>query len=75
MNPAVIPKWLLEEENLTSRGWKQRKRRELRQAIKAMEHVRLGCAYTPNVDGVSIGEIMQHLNKLSMAWSQKEWGK
>ena len=75
MKPAAIPKWLLEQEKITARGWKQRKRRELRQAIKAMEYVRLGCVYTPNVDGVYIGEIMTKLKKLSIAWSQKEWGK
>ncbi len=28
-----------------------------------------------NVDGVYIGGIMTQLKKLSIAWSQKEWGK
>lgn len=72
---SLIPKWLLEQERLTAREWRQHKRRELRAVIRAIGYVNRGCAYTPNVDGVYIGVIMAQLKKLERAWSQKEWGK
>lgn len=72
---SLIPKWLLEQERLTAREWRQRKRRELRAVIRAMEYVQRGCAYTPDVEGVYIGEIMSRLRQLARAWAQKEWGK
>lgn len=72
---SAIPKWLLEQEKLTAREWKQRKRREIQAVIRAMEYVHRGCAYTPNIEGVHIGEILMQLRKLARAWSQKEWGK
>lgn len=70
-----IPTWLLEEEGITAREWKQRKRRELKAAIDAVDALRLGCAHTPCVDGVYIGAIHQALQRLQAAWSKKEWGR
>lgn len=74
MKPT-IPKWLLEQEQLTAREWRQRKRREIQAAINALRAVNLGAAYTPTVKGVHIGVIWSDLLKLQRAWSQKEWGK
>lgn len=70
-----IPQWLLEEAGITAREWKQRKRRELKAAIDAVDALRWGCAHTPWVEGVYVGAIHQALRRLQVAWSQKEWVK
>lgn len=74
MNPE-IPQWLLKQEKLTAREWKQRKRREVQAALTAVRVLFLGCAHTPTVTGVSVGEVLVNLQRIQRAWSQKEWGK
>ena len=70
-----IPQWLLKQEKLTASQWRQRKRAELKEAIRALDALRMGCVYTPKVEGVYIGTLCDNLEKLKWAWSQKEWGK
>lgn len=75
MRPTVIPKWLLKKERITGREWRQRKRKELRAVLKLTDRLKIGCAYTPCVDGEGIGKAINTLQKFERAWSQKEWGK
>lgn len=68
-------KEMLNRIGLTQRQWKQRKRAELHVVLAAANELRIGCAYTPLVNGVSISSLIDKLLKFEKAWSQKEWGK
>lgn len=71
--PVVkAPKWLLVRDGLTQRGWRKKKRRELRELIRVFEIFRLGCAYCPGKDG-EVGRIDQALTELKRKLSVKEW--
>lgn len=68
-----LPKELL--EGRTQRQWRQQKRRELKVALRAPDTLRLGCVYTPKVEGVYVGTLINMFESLKEAWSQKNWGK
>jgi len=63
----------------TMRQFRQRKRRELRHAIKEFRAVNFGCAWAPpaigGTDKSTVGEILRAFDRLKLEWSQKEWGK
>jgi hypothetical protein len=69
------PQFILDREQITRRQWRTKKRAELKAAIKAMNVLRFGCAFTPTANGVGVGELCDYLDDLNKAWSQKEWGK
>jgi hypothetical protein len=68
------PAWLLEQEQLTVRQWKVRKRRELNDVIKVMSTYSLGCAYCPGKSG-EVGKIDDALKSLKQNHSAKVWGR
>lgn len=69
-----IPKWLLEKEGITARQWKARKRRELKEAIRAFDVYFIGCAFTPAKDGQD-GRIKDAFKSLKQVLSVKNWGR
>lgn len=70
---AKIPKWLLQKTGLTTRQWKSRKRRELREVNAALGKYRLGCAYTP--EQALVHTLQSVLEKLNLSLSVKNWGR
>ena len=68
----MIPKWLLEQEGLTARQWRIRKRRELRVLIKAFEQFGFGCGFTPARD---LALMAQMLEKWKQELGVKRWGR
>lgn len=69
-----IPKWLLEQEGVTQREWKTRKRRELKTVIDVFRIYHIGCAYTPAKSG-EVGRILEDFKSLKEALSVKNWGR
>ena len=67
-------KWICNQTRLTSREWKSRKRKEIREVIKAFEIYRLGCYYTPDGEG-EVGQIDEALKSIKQKLSVKNWGK
>ena len=69
----------------TIRGWKQRKRQEMRDIREAFDVFRLGCAYTPGGDGFRnredchsefpIVDLEEALKELQHRLSIKSWGR
>ncbi len=74
MDKRRIPKWLLEQEGVTQRQWKVRKRRELLNLEGRFEDFRLGCAYTPACNG-EVGVIDGAIKSLREMLSVKVWGR
>ena len=68
------PAWLLEQEKITLRQWKARKRRELNDVMKAMSVYRMGCLYCPGFD-VQVSKIDDALKSLKQNHSAKVWGR
>lgn len=71
---SEAPKWLLNQFGITQRQWKERKRRELRDVLKAMSVYHMGCAYTPNGEG-EVGRITKDLESLAEKLSVRNWGR
>jgi hypothetical protein len=69
-----VDPWILKSTKMTSRQWKARKRRELRDLKKALHVYRLGCFYTPSKDG-EVGQIEDCINSIERAQSVKNWGR
>ena len=74
-NVPQCPRFIMDRDHITQRQWRHKKRRELMAAIKAMDILRMGCAYTPSANGVGVRDLYDCLKELREAWSQKEWGK
>lgn len=56
-----------------ARQWRQKKRKELREALKALKVCRFGCAYTPQT-----GEVQRAINEIGKAielCNVKNWGR
>ena len=68
------PDWLLLQEGITNRQWKSRKRKELKEVIRAFDNYRTGCAYCPGEDGEAdqLGKLLEQMKE---AHSVKEWGR
>ena len=73
MNNDIVPPYVLKNMNIkTTREFKSRKRKELREIKKAVSEYHRGCAYTPGYD--EINELDKLLNKIQTMQSIKEWG-
>lgn len=67
----------------TMREFRQRKRKELRDAIKAFKMVWRASVFAPAAQAHKVSgqgvcasiHVLHNLNQLKKAWSQKEWGK
>lgn len=68
------PDWLLEQEQITQRQWRVRKRRDLKNLIAAYNEYRMGCAYCPGKNG-EVGTIGKLLDELKESHSIKKWGR
>ena len=66
MGERKLPAWV----KGTTREFKQRKRREVRAAIKAVEVLLIGSAYAPTKN---IGLVLNALREMKRAMSVKEW--
>jgi hypothetical protein len=69
---AKCPQWLLKREGISQRQWESRKRKELKNVIKAFGEYRMGCAYCPGTEG-EVGEIEKLLTKLQELHKCKNW--
>jgi len=73
MKTEPIPPYVLENMGLkTTRQFKSRKRKELREIKKAISEYHRGCAYCPCYD--EIAELDKLLDKIQSMQSIKEWG-
>jgi hypothetical protein len=69
-----IPKWLLQQEGITVRQWKARKRAQIKAVLKCFDDYRMGCAYTPDGEG-EVGQIDKALASIRAKLSVKNWGR
>lgn len=70
----TCPKFLRERYGITTRQWKSRKRKELREIQKALSAYRIGSAYCPSANNAVV-EIKTALDQLAYALSVKQWGR
>ena len=74
MKTEPIPPYVLENMKLkTTRQFKSRKRKELREIKNALAKYHQGCAYCPGYEN-EINELGKILKKLEELQSIKEWG-
>lgn len=59
---------------LTVREWKSRKRKQIREVIKAIKKMRLGCAFFPN-GKTEIDELEEKAEQLKRVLSVDNWGR
>ena len=74
MNNDTIPPYVLENMGLkTTRQFKSRKRKELREIKNTLAKYHQGCAYCPGYENeiTKLGKILKRLEELQ---SIKEWG-
>jgi hypothetical protein len=71
---VLAPDWLLDQEQVTQRQWRIRKRRDLKQLIAAYDAYQMGCAYCPGKNG-EVGTIGKLLDELKESHSIKKWGR
>ena len=71
---AKAPKWLLIQEGITQRQWKQLKRKELRELKKSLLVYRSGCIFCPGSGG-EFGTIAKLVDELIESHSVKNWGR
>lgn len=67
------PKYLLDMLGITKREWKQRKRKELKAVMKAINKYQIGCAFCPGYE--EFVDIKDMLEKLIDLHSYKRWGR
>jgi hypothetical protein len=73
-----IPKQILKKQGETTRKYKQRKRAEIRSAIKRFDEFSRGSVFFPGGYGEaerSINIIAEHLDKLKHEVSIENWGR
>lgn len=59
----------------TAHEFRSEKRKQVRAAIKALEELRMGCAYHPDSGGFPVPHLCAQLELLKDAMSVKRWGK
>lgn len=75
MKKTGVPKYVLVNQRCANvRAFKVKKRAELRAVIKAVDALRLGCAYVPGWHG-HMDEIARHLVEWKAQMSEKQWGR
>jgi hypothetical protein len=70
---SLAPKWLLKQEGITQRQWKQRKRRHLRDVRRALSQYRFGCAFCPS--HYLTDSIANLVSELEKSHSVQNWGR
>ena len=74
MKKSIIPEYVKRNMGLRgNRDYKQRKRREFRELLKAVDTFRTGCAWIP-AHNVFV-DATKKLEKIRVALSIKEWGR
>ena len=72
MNRATdYPYWAYK----TKRDFKQQKRKDLRQLIRALNQYRLGCAFTGDAACNAFDRINKDIEIIKKAIAVKEWGR
>ena len=72
----MVPKWALKNMGLRSqREYKSLKRKQVRQVIKEMESLQLGCAYAAGYEDGLIDRINADLKELKERMSVNNWGR
>lgn len=66
------PDWLLTREGITQRQWRVKKRRHLKELIKALNEYRMGCAYCPSKDG-QVGKLDALLKTMWEEHKESNW--
>lgn len=69
MNKNTWPYWC--DEYKSARDFRKQKRAQVRAAIKSIEELRLGCAFTPAQ--IQIAEAQKHLELAQELMSVKRW--
>lgn len=69
MGKRILPAWVAGSIH----EWRSKKRRDLREAKKALEKARRGCALTPA--GTDIVEALHKIDNALAKCSVKEWGR
>lgn len=59
----------------TAHEFRSEKRKEVRQALKALEQLRLGCAYLPDSGSWNVPHIIAAVELLKDAMTVKRWGR
>lgn len=54
--------------------FRKTKRQEIKRVIKALEELRMGCAYLPRA-GMPVSRLLNELEELRDACSVKKWGR
>jgi hypothetical protein len=65
--------WAAKQQGMTVRQFKQKKRRDLRAVIAALEEFRFGCMWIPGYEDAH--EILYRIEILRKKLSIKEWGR
>jgi hypothetical protein len=66
-----IPRWILEQHCETSRQFASRKRKELREVLRALDTFRIGCAYVPKYEAME--RVEEGLEAMKEAMEVKHW--
>ena len=70
----TIPKYVLKNSGIkTTREFKQRKRKEIREVIRAMKNFQLGCAHAPGHE--SFCTALKAAEETKDKCSLKNWGR
>ena len=59
----------------TAHEFRSEKRRQVRAALKALDELRMGCAYHPDSGGFPVPHLIAQLELLKDAMTVKRWGK
>ena len=74
MKKSIIPEYAKRNMGLRgNRDYKQRKRREFRELLKAVDAFRIGCARIPAY--TEFNSATQKLEEIRVALSIKEWSR
>ncbi|WP_373093033.1 hypothetical protein [Zhongshania sp.] len=69
-----IPKYVIENSLTESpRKWKSSKRKQAREARRAIDELRQGCAYFPN-GNTDVGKATEAVDRIIADISVKNWG-
>ena len=70
-----VPRHIAEQYDGGARGFRTAKRRQLRALVKALEELRLGCAYFPDNGIRAVEAIAKQAKDLRRSLSIESWGR
>jgi hypothetical protein len=69
-----LPAWFLKQERVTPRQWKARKRKEVKETLRALGNLRTGCVYLP-CGAEPLRKIAKELQQIKKQLAVKSWGR